>query len=82
VSETSVYWFDDSGQGECRAPRTWRALYKRGDAWLPVETRDEYGLAKDRYNAVRFTPVTTASIRVEVRLPDGFSAGIQEWKVR
>ena len=82
VSETAVYWFDDTGQGECRVPRSWRVLYKRGDQWLPVETREAFGLAKDAYNTVRFTPIRTTALRVEVVLPADFSAGIQEWKVR
>lgn len=82
ISETSVYWFDDTGQGECRVPRGWRALYKRGTEWEPVETRDTYPVAKDGYNTVRFTPVRTTAIRLMVDLPEAFSAGIQEWKVR
>jgi hypothetical protein len=82
VSETSVYWFDDTGQGGCRVPRSWRVLYKRGDQWLPVDTRDAFTVAKDAYNTVRFAPVRTPAIRLEVVLPADFSAGIQEWKVR
>ena len=82
VSETSVYWFDDTGQGECRVPRSWRVLYKSGGQWLPVAARDAFGVTKDTYNTVRFTPVTTSALRVEVVLPADFSAGIQEWKVK
>ncbi|HOG29352.1 MAG TPA: hypothetical protein PLT35_08735 [Vicinamibacterales bacterium] len=82
VSEASVYWYADTSEGGCRAPRTWRLVYKRGDAWLPVETSGEYGVALDRYNTVRFTPVTTTAVRLEVSLPEGFSAGIHEWKLR
>jgi len=82
VSESSVYWFDDTGQGGCRIPRNWRILYKRGEQWVPVETRDTYGLAKDAYNTVRFSPVNTTALRLEVGLPEAFSSGIQEWKVR
>jgi hypothetical protein len=82
VSEASVYWFDDTGQGGCRIPRTWRILYRRGDQWVPVETRDAYGLAKDAYNTVRFSPVSTTALRLEVVLPEAFSSGIQEWKVK
>ena len=82
VSETSVYWFDDTGQGECRIPRGWRVLYKRGDEWVPVTTADPYGTAKDRYNTVRFTPVETTALRLEVQLSATFSAGIQEWKIK
>jgi DUF1680 family protein len=82
LSETSVYWFDDTGQGECRVPRSWRVLYRQGDQWVPVETRDTFGVTKDTYNIVRFTPITTTALRVEVVLPAAFSAGIQEWKVK
>jgi len=82
ISETSVYWFDDTGQGECRIPKSWKALYKRGAEWVPVETRDAYGTAKDQYHTVRFTPVRTTAIRLVVQLPEAFSAGIQEWKVK
>jgi DUF1680 family protein len=82
ISETSVYWFDDTGQGECRSPKSWQALYKRGSEWVPVDTRDAYGTAKDQYHTVRFTPVRTSAIRLVVQLPEAYSAGIQEWKVR
>jgi hypothetical protein len=82
VSETSVYWFDDTGQGGCRTPRRWRVLYLRGSDWVPVATADAYGVAKDTYNTVRFTPVRTTAIRLEVELPEAFSAGIQEWKIK
>jgi hypothetical protein len=82
LSEVSVYWFDDTGQGECRIPRSWKVLYKRGDQWVPVETTAAYGLARDQYNVVRFTPVRTSALRIEVQLPERFSAGIQEWKVK
>ena len=37
VSETSVYWFDDTGVGECRVPGSWKALYKAGNKWVPGE---------------------------------------------
>jgi hypothetical protein len=82
VSETGVYWFDDGSQGECRVPRSWRVLYRSGDAWVPVDSRDSYGVAKDRYNTVRFAPVKTSAVRIEVQLPEGYSSGIQEWTIK
>ena len=82
VSEVEVYWFDDTGSGECRVPRAWRVLYKDGEEWKPVETPGPYGVEKDRYNTVAFKPVTTSGLRLEVVLPPEWSAGIQEWKVR
>jgi hypothetical protein len=82
LSETSVYWFDDTGEGECRVPAFWGALYKDGDKWVPVKAAGPYGTAKDVYNTVKFAPVTTTALRIEVKLPEKLSAGVQEWKVK
>lgn len=82
VSVAEIYWFDDTGIGECRLPKSWRLLYREGDAWKPVAARDPYGVTKDVYNKVTFDAVTTDALRLEVQLPDRFSAGIHEWRVK
>jgi hypothetical protein len=82
VSECEVYWFDDTGRGECRVPASWRILYRDGDRWKPVETSDDYATGLDRYNRVSFKPVTTSALRLEVTLKPDWSAGIQEWRVK
>jgi DUF1680 family protein len=82
VSETEVYWYDDTGRGECRTPASWRVLYKDGEAWKPVETAEPYGVEKDRFNKVTFKPVATTGLRLEVTMRQNWSAGIQEWKVK
>jgi uncharacterized protein len=82
VSSTEIYWFDDTGRGGVRVPASWRVLYKSGDQWLPVQTTSAYGVARNAWNAIAFTPVTTAALRIEVSMQQGFSAGLQEWKVR
>ena len=82
VSVTEVYWFDDTGRGECRVPKSWRILYKDADEWKPVYTTDSYGVEKDKYNKVTFETVKTEGLRLEVQLPDKFSAGIHEWRVK
>jgi DUF1680 family protein len=81
VSKVEVYWFDDTGRGGCRIPESWRILYKTGNSWRPAVARDPYGLEKDKYNVVRFSPVRTSALRLEIRLQEKFSAGIHEWKV-
>lgn len=81
VSKAQVYWFDDTGTGECRLPASWRVLYREGQEWKPVETTEAYSVAKDRFNDIGFKPVTTTGLRLEVTLQAGWSAGIQEWKV-
>lgn len=82
VSEVAVYWFDDTGEGECRVPESWKLYYLKDGQWIEVKTTDKYGVEKDKYNVVRFSPVLTKGLKVELKLQKDFSAGIQEWKVK
>jgi uncharacterized protein len=81
VSKVKVYWYDDTGTGECRVPKSWRVLYKEGDTWKPVGNPTAWGVAKDVMNQVTFLPVETDALRLEVQLDEGFSAGMYEWVV-
>ena len=82
VSIVEVYWFDDTGIGECRIPQSWKILYKLGDEWKPVYTEDRYGVEKDRYNKVVFETVKTTALRLEIQSQPDFAGGIHEWIVR
>ncbi|MCA9258469.1 MAG: glycoside hydrolase family 127 protein [Planctomycetales bacterium] len=82
VSETNLFWFDDSGHGECRVPAAWRLFYRQGDDWKPVETQDAYSTKKDQGNRVRFKPIETTAIRLRVEQQDGYSSGVLEWETR
>jgi DUF1680 family protein len=82
VSEMEVYWFDDTGSGECRVPKSWRVLYKDGSDWKPVESTTPFAAERDRYNKVSFKPVMTDALKLEVVLQSEWSAGIQELKVK
>jgi hypothetical protein len=82
VSETEIYWFDDTGRGSVRVPASWRVLYRDGDQWKPVENAGPYGVEKDKYNRVTFKPAVTSGLRLEVTAQPNFSVGIQEWKVK
>ena len=82
ISEVKVYWFDDTGRGECRVPVSWKVLYKKGSEWIPVANQEAYGVNKDMYNRVTFKPVRASALRLEIQLQEKFSAGIHEWKVK
>ena len=82
VAQTQIYWFDDTGHGGVRVPKSWRLLYKDADGWKAVEPLDPFGVAKDKYNTVRFKPVTTSALRLELVMQPNVSAGVQEWKVK
>jgi len=82
VSVVEVYWFDDTGIGECRVPKSWRIMYKYGDEWKPVYTEAPYGIDKDRYNIVVFETVKTKELRLEIQSQENYAGGILEWKIK
>jgi hypothetical protein len=83
LSRVEVYWFDDTGRGQCRVPASWRLLYKDGGQWKPVQLAkgSACGTEKDKFNRVEFEPITAAEVRIEVQLQPQFSGGILEWRV-
>ena len=81
IDHCAVYWFDDTGRGQCRVPASWQIQYLDGIDWKPVKPDGAYGLAKDRFNAVSFSPIETRSLRLVAQLQWKFSAGILEWTV-
>ncbi len=81
VSAVEVYWFDDTGMGSCRVPASWKLLYQEGENWKPVQDASEFAVRVDTYNRLRFKPVRTTALRLEVRLQPDFSGGILQWKV-
>jgi uncharacterized protein len=81
VSGAKVYWFDDTGRGECRLPASWQIEYLDQGAWKPVAATDPYAIAKDKWCAVRFAPVKTTALRLTVKLSPNFASGVHEWKV-
>ncbi len=85
VDACEVFWYDEaSRKGDVRLPESWRVLYKDGEAWKPVETTDAYGIAPDRFNTVKFKPVKTTALKLEVqtqREKGRFAMGIHEWRI-
>jgi hypothetical protein len=80
VRKVSVYWFDDTGSGECRVPGSWKIFYRSGAEWKAIENT-VCRVEKDRANDVSFAPVETDGLRLEIQLQEGFSAGLYEWSV-
>ena len=80
LSHSEVYWFDDTGRGQCRVPESWQLLYRKGNDWTPVDA-SAYPVEKDRFCAVGFEPIRTKAIRLRVTLQPGYSGGILEWRV-
>ncbi|MCX8064691.1 MAG: glycoside hydrolase family 127 protein [Candidatus Hydrogenedentes bacterium] len=81
VKGVKVYWFDDTGFGQCRVPKSWEIMYLKDGKWVPVPKPSPRTTNKDKYNEVVFKPVETNAIRLVVNLQPDFSGGILEWKV-
>jgi hypothetical protein len=82
ISSIEVYWFDDTGRGQCRVPKSWRLLYREGNEWRPVSNSIGSKATRDQWNQFEFKPITTSAIRLEVQLEPTFSGGILEWRVK
>ncbi|MFG2043215.1 RICIN domain-containing protein [Dactylosporangium sp. NPDC048998] len=78
----SLYWFDDTGVGQCRVPQSWQLQYLNASGqWTAVSGASAYGTALNTFNRVTFNAVTTTALRVVVQLKAGVSSGILEWLV-
>lgn len=80
ISSCKVYWFDDNGKGQCRIPERWRIVYETDGRWRSVDAPEsDYGIEKDAYNTVSFTPIKTTCIRLELKLQPDYSGGVLAW---
>ena len=85
VAECSVYWFDETpSKGDVRLPKAWRVEYLSGKEWKEVENPSGYGIALNQFNSVKFKPVTTTALRLDVQTqtePVRYAMGIYEWSI-
>jgi hypothetical protein len=81
VQGCEVYWFDDTGRGECRLPASWRVEAMVEGAWQEVKNPSGYGVKADAYNVCTFTPVETTALRLSIQSREGWSGGVHEWRV-
>ncbi|MEN6575076.1 MAG: beta-L-arabinofuranosidase domain-containing protein [Phycisphaerales bacterium] len=79
LSSVRVYWFDDTGRGECHLPKSWQVLYRTADGkFQPVKNATPYSVEKDTFNKVAFEPVKTTALKIEIALQEQWSVGVQE----
>lgn len=82
IKTSTVYWFDDEPWGGCRTPKSWKLYYRNDQGeWESVKGVSRYGTDKGVGNKIMFDPVETTAVKLEIVLPDKYSAGIFEWEV-
>ena len=83
VRGVEVFWFDDSGNGACRVPESWKVQWRESH---DSQWRDIEGAApvhKDGFCTKDFpAPVKAQALRLCVKLQPKFSGGILEWRVK
>jgi len=83
ISQARLFWFDDTGHGECRVPKAWRIEYRDGSTWKPVALIPglRYEVRPDGWMEVEFLPITTREVRLVVEMQSGWAAGVHEWQL-
>jgi hypothetical protein len=81
VSAIELYWFDDTGNGQCRLPASWHLYYRDGGGWKEVAEAAAVLAKADKWNTVSFPAVETQALRIDVQLQPGFSGGLLGWRV-
>jgi Carbohydrate family 9 binding domain-like/NedA-like, galactose-binding domain len=83
ISEISLFWFDDSGQGGgCKIPQNAKISYLKNKTWHEVNLITAFSIEKNKLTTIQFTPVNADAIRLVVKLQSGFSGGLYEFKVK
>lgn len=83
-NRADMFWFDDGG--EVKTPQSTWISYWNGSAWVNATLDADYNATNDvtsgdRFCILRFAPVTTSKIRLNVQCKPGVSAGVLEWRL-
>lgn len=83
VDSSRIFWFDDTGVGECRIPKAYRIEAWRRNEWVPVTLQNgqKYGTKLDSWNEIKFDPVRTTKLRLVIDQQDKWSSGVHEWQI-
>ncbi|MBL7106831.1 MAG: glycoside hydrolase family 127 protein [Phycisphaerae bacterium] len=83
INTMEVFWYDDSDSGgNCRVPKSWKASYVVPNGFRSQPRNgSSYSTIKNQFNNAMFDQVETTSIRLEVELQPGCTAGILEWRI-
>ncbi len=86
IWRSDLYWYADAEQGGgCDFPQSFSHEYWNGSSWQPLVLAHDYGgndlYSGGHFTVVRFQPVTTTRVRLNVQLKPGKSGGILEWRL-
>ena len=75
-----VYWFDDTGKGECRIPESWKVSWRESDDGVICASETlAPPVKKDCFSRIAFpSDISARSLRMDVKLQERYSGGILE----
>ena len=80
IAGSKIYWFDDTGRGECKLPKDFKLQVLIGGQWSDLAVKGKE-ITLNKWTELTFEPVTTTALRLVVQQQDGWASGIHEWKV-
>ena len=83
VSSSIIYWFDDTGHGECRVPKAWVLQVRNSSGWttIPLKSSEKFGLTLNAWNEIHFAPTAGWEFRILVDQQSNWASGIHEWQI-
>ncbi len=80
VKAIKLYWFDDTGRGECKIPVAWKLQAQVNGNWQDIKLKTTT-LKLNSWCESTFDRVSTAALRLVVEQQPNWASGIHEWKV-
>ena len=83
VSSSKIYWFDDTGHGECRVPKSWVLQVRDASGWttVPLKSNEKFGLKLNAWNEIHFAPTAGREFRILVDQQSNWASGMHEWQI-
>jgi DUF1680 family protein len=82
VKGVSIYWYDDTGHGQCRVPQSWNVQSRSSADAKWTQEKASYPVSSNKFCTANFeSEKEVQSLRVNIKLKKEFSAGILELRV-
>ncbi|MEZ0324978.1 MAG: glycoside hydrolase family 127 protein [Fimbriimonas sp.] len=80
ITGSKIFWFDDTGRGECRLPKDFKLQALVNGQWTDLALKGK-AIAMDKWTDLTFPAITSTALRVVIQQKEGWASGIHEWKV-
>ncbi len=79
VSRTEAYWFDDTGRGECRFPKSAHVEALINGSFQQIG--EDFVIEPNTWCQINFPKVETNALRLVINQQEGWASGVHEWRI-